>query len=169
MTRPCWGFELQLGQVCCFTWVFPPVLSCTALLERAVLAAKDLKDAPKILLTPNAISSCSQVREKTRLLHQYDREFCPNTVHFCIVAYLISINAVVMFYRIDFCHREGHSETHYSHRECFDCRVLEDVQVGSNWRLVPEMFRSALLTSDSVFLQHYTQSLICTLLQITDT
>jgi len=33
------------------------VLSCTAVLDSAVLAANDLNDAPKILLTPKAISS----------------------------------------------------------------------------------------------------------------
>lgn len=40
------------------TCVFPPVLSCMAVLERAVLAANDLKDAPNMLLTPKARSSC---------------------------------------------------------------------------------------------------------------
>ncbi|TNN26619.1 hypothetical protein EYF80_063246 [Liparis tanakae] len=39
------------------TWVLPPVLSCTAVLDSAVLAAKALKEAPKTLLAPNAISS----------------------------------------------------------------------------------------------------------------
>lgn len=41
-----------------FTCVFPPVLSCMAVLERAVLAANDRKDAPNMLLTPKARSSC---------------------------------------------------------------------------------------------------------------
>lgn len=57
------------------TWVFPPVLSCTALLERAVLAAKDLKEAPKMLLTPKAISSCSQVRQIVARYHNLG-EWC---------------------------------------------------------------------------------------------
>lgn len=39
------------------TWVLPPELSCTAVLESAVLAANDLKLAPNMLLTPNAMSS----------------------------------------------------------------------------------------------------------------
>lgn len=43
--------------LCCLTWVLPPELSCTADLESAVLAANDLKLAPNMLLTPNAMSS----------------------------------------------------------------------------------------------------------------
>lgn len=43
------------------TCVFPPVLSCTALLERAVLAARDLNAPPKMLLAPKAMSSCIYV------------------------------------------------------------------------------------------------------------
>ena len=39
------------------TCVLPPELSCTAVLESAVLAANDLKLAPNMLLTPNAMSS----------------------------------------------------------------------------------------------------------------
>lgn len=39
------------------TCVFPPVLSCTALLERAVLDASDLNAPPKMLLAPKAMSS----------------------------------------------------------------------------------------------------------------
>ena len=43
-----------------------------------------------------------------------------------------------MFYRVDFCHGEGHSKTHYSHRKRFNCCVLEDLQVWSNRSLIPE-------------------------------
>lgn len=44
------------------TCVFPPVLSCTALLERAVLAANDLNAPPKMLLAPKAMSSCRYIQ-----------------------------------------------------------------------------------------------------------
>lgn len=48
------------GKIPLLTCVLPPELSCTAVLDRAVLAANDLKVAPNMLLTPNAMSSCME-------------------------------------------------------------------------------------------------------------
>lgn len=46
------------------TCVLPPELSCTAVLDSAVLAANDLKVAPNMLLTPNAMSSCDEINHR---------------------------------------------------------------------------------------------------------
>lgn len=51
----------------CLTCVLPPELSCTAVLESAVLAANDLKLAPNMLLTPNAMSSWGGNKAKSPL------------------------------------------------------------------------------------------------------
>lgn len=115
------------------TWVFPPVLSCTALLERAVLAAKDLKEAPKMLLTPKAISSCSQVRQIVARYHNLG-EWCTSDTY--ADDYLVSIDGVVVFYRIDFCHGECNSKPHYSHGEGIHCSSLEDFHVWSDRWLI---------------------------------
>lgn len=54
-SKSLWPINDPIGFLTC---VLPPELSCTAVLERAVLAANDLKVAPNMLLTPNAMSSC---------------------------------------------------------------------------------------------------------------
>ena len=61
----CLMCEVRQAVAPCPTCVFPPVLSCTALLERAVLEAKALNAAPNILLTPKAISSYDKTHKKT--------------------------------------------------------------------------------------------------------
>lgn len=47
---------------CVRTWLLPPVLSCTAVLDRAVLATKLEKNPHSTLLTPNASNSCGETR-----------------------------------------------------------------------------------------------------------
>lgn len=56
----------QCGYIPLLTCVLPPELSCTAVLDSAVLAAKDLKVAPNMLLTPNAMSSCNKINHRFR-------------------------------------------------------------------------------------------------------
>lgn len=114
------------------------MLSCTALLERAVLAAKDLKEAPKMLLTPKAISSYSQVGEKTHSPDQTCTAAFTSCKSSCTIPYLVSIDGVIVFYRIDFCHGEGHGEAHDGHGKRLHSCLLEDLQVWGDWGLVPE-------------------------------
>lgn len=128
------------------TCVFPPVLSCTAVLESAVLAAKDRKDAPNILLTPKAMSSCYHKKQPWFSWHKYDSILnkMHSPIYFFIlylmfgfwISHLISINNIVMLDRIDFGHRVGHSKAHYSYREGIYCTILHHVHVWSKRRFI---------------------------------
>lgn len=81
-----------------------------------------------------------QPERESQLSYQHHDLLLPGCCKcFCIDTDLISIYGVIVLYGVDFCHREGHSKTHYSHRKCFNCRLLEDVQVWSHRRLIPEM------------------------------
>lgn len=114
-----------------------------------------------MLLTPKATSSYSQVREKTCPLINITWDFYLSVVNVSIVTYLISIYGVIVFYRVDFCHGEGHGKTHYSHRKSFNCRLLEDVQVWSHWMLIPEIVQvGAVGLMYSILLVLSTESLI---------
>lgn len=119
------------------TWVFPPVLSCTALLERAVLAAKDLNEAPKMLLIPKAISSCRRVGPICLSLSQSTANDAHEALPLYADDYLISIDGVVVFDRIDLCHRECNGKPHDSHGEGVHCCGLKDFHVRSDWWLIP--------------------------------
>lgn len=49
-----------------------------------------------------------------------------------IRTYLVAINGVVMFDRVDLCHRKGHSEPHDGNGEGLHSALLEDFHIGSN-------------------------------------
>lgn len=68
----------------------------------------------------------------------HDPQRCTVAITCCAVAYLISIDGVVVFYRIDLRHREGDSEPHYGHGKCIHCRFLENLQAWSHGWLVPK-------------------------------
>ncbi len=133
--KACKQFEL-------FTCVFPPVLSWTALLERAVLAARDLNAPPKMLLAPKAMSSCAIICVIADVL--------PQTVVYCILngilfrTYLISIYNVVVLYRIDFSYCKSHGKSHNSYWESLHCCHLENLQTRSDWGLKPKQMKMCL-------------------------
>lgn len=56
---------------CILTWVFPPVLSCTAERDSAVVAQKQEKHPLNILLTPNAINSYKQQKMMSTIFPHY--------------------------------------------------------------------------------------------------
>lgn len=123
-----------------FTCVFPPVLSCMAVLERAVLAANDRKDAPNMLLAPKAMSSCGW-------LDRYIKKLFPKP---CIRSFnklqtnLVSINEIFVFDGVDFSYWERYSKSYYSHREGLHCSLLHDFKIWCNWRFISNINREML-------------------------
>lgn len=56
------------------------------------------------------------------------------------VTHLVPIDGVIMFNRVDFGHRESNSKPHYGSRKGLHSTLLEDLHIGRNGRLIPEIW-----------------------------
>lgn len=112
------------------------LLHCTP--GKRCARSKGLEGSSKDIADPKSYQLLPPGQRETMPCYHNPHQCCTVAFTRCTVAYLISIDGVVVFYRIDFCHREGDSEPHYGHGKSIHCRFLENLRAWSNRWLIPK-------------------------------